>query len=44
VRKQLFGERGEVLGSEVRLNGLPFRVVGLMPSKTQNSSYNGFDS
>ncbi|MBI4909474.1 MAG: ABC transporter permease [Acidobacteria bacterium] len=44
VRKQLFGERPEVLGAEVRLNGLPFRIVGLMPSKTQNSSYNGMDS
>ncbi len=43
VRKQLFAER-EALGGEVRLNGLPFRVVGLMPSKTQNSSYNGMDS
>ncbi|MBL8231945.1 MAG: ABC transporter permease [Bryobacterales bacterium] len=44
VRKQLFGDRTEVLGAELRLNGLPFRVVGLMPSKTQNSSYNGMDS
>lgn len=44
VRKQLFGDRTEVLGEEVRLNGLPFRIVGLMPSKTQNSSYNGMDS
>jgi putative ABC transport system permease protein len=44
VRKQLFGERREILGAEVRLNGLPFRIVGLMPSKTQNSSYNGMDS
>jgi len=25
------------------LNGLPFRIVGLMPSKNQNSSYNGLD-
>ncbi|MBL8215073.1 MAG: ABC transporter permease [Bryobacterales bacterium] len=44
VRKQLFQERGDVLGAEVRLNGLPYRIVGLMPSKTQNSSYNGMDS
>ena len=28
----------------VAINGLPFRIVGLMPSKTQNSSYNGLDS
>ena len=43
VRKQLFGERNTVLGSQVFLNGLPFRIVGLMPSKNQNSSYNGLD-
>ncbi|HZT33950.1 MAG TPA: ABC transporter permease [Bryobacteraceae bacterium] len=44
VRKQLFAQRPQVLGAEVALNGLPFRVVGLMPPKTQNSSYNGLDS
>jgi putative ABC transport system permease protein len=44
VRKQLFAQRGDVLNSEVALNGLPFRVIGLMPPKSQNSSYNGLDS
>lgn len=44
VRKQLFGDRTEVLGAELRLKGLPFRIIGLMPSKSQNSSYNGLDS
>lgn len=44
VRKQLFADRGGVLDSELRINGLPFRIVGLMPAKTQNSSYNGLDS
>jgi putative ABC transport system permease protein len=43
VRKQLFGERTTALGSQIFLNGLPFRIVGLMPSKNQNSSYNGLD-
>jgi putative ABC transport system permease protein len=43
VRRQLFGERQGMLGTEVRLNGLPFRVVGLMPKKTQNNAYNGLD-
>lgn len=43
VRKQLFAARGGVLGLQVFLNGLPFRIVGLMPSKNQNSSYNGLD-
>jgi putative ABC transport system permease protein len=44
VRKQLFGERPVEPGAGVALNGLPFRIVGLMPPKTQNSSYNGLDS
>jgi putative ABC transport system permease protein len=45
VRKQLFGQRLVKAGeSSVTINGLPFRIVGLMPPKTQNSSYNGLDS
>ncbi len=44
VRKQLFGERHGLIGAQVSLNGLPFRIVGLMPFKNQNSSYNGMDS
>jgi len=44
VRKQLFGERPVGPGDTVAINGLPFRIVGLMPPKTQNSSYNGLDS
>ena len=43
VRKQLFGDRNTALGSQIFLNGLPFRIVGLMPAKNQNSSYNGLD-
>jgi putative ABC transport system permease protein len=43
VRRQLFGDRQHLLGSQVLLNGLPFRLIGLMPKKTQNSSYNGLD-
>jgi putative ABC transport system permease protein len=44
VRKQLFGERNTALGSQIFLNDLPFRIIGLMPAKNQNSSYNGLDS
>jgi putative ABC transport system permease protein len=44
VRKQLFGERPVAPGATIMLNRLPFKVVGLMPEKTQNSSYNGLDS
>ena len=44
VRKQLFGERPVGPGTRLALNGLPFSIVGWMPPKTQNSSYNGLDS
>ena len=44
VRKQLFGERPVEPGDRLAINGLPFRIVGLMPTKTQSSSYNGLDS
>ena len=44
VRKQLFGERPVGIGDAVSINGLPFRIVGLMPPKTQNGGYNGLDS
>jgi putative ABC transport system permease protein len=43
VRRQLFGERQNLLGSQILLNGLPFRLIGLMPKKNQNNSYNGLD-
>jgi len=43
VRKQLFGSRNTARGSQIFLNGLPYRIVGLMPAKNQNSSYNGLD-
>ncbi len=44
VRKQLFGDRPVSPGTTVWLNGLQFAIVGLMPPKSQNSSYNGMDS
>jgi len=44
VRKQLFAERTGILGSQITLAGLPYRIVGWMPPKDQNSSYNGLDS
>jgi putative ABC transport system permease protein len=44
VRKQLFGARPAALGSEIRLNGLPFTIIGLSPDKHQNGSYNGLDA
>ncbi|MBZ5727593.1 MAG: ABC transporter permease [Acidobacteriia bacterium] len=44
VRKQLFGDRPVGPGSTLAINGIPYRIVGLMPPKDQNSSYNGLDS
>jgi putative ABC transport system permease protein len=44
VHKQLFGERPGAVGSQLLINGLPFRLVGVMEAKSQNSSYNGLDA
>ncbi len=44
VREQLFEDRLDVLGSGVQINGYPYRVVGLMSDKEQNSSYDGRDN
>ena len=44
VRKQLFGTRSGALGSEIRLNKIPFTIVGLSPDKKQTNSYNGLDA
>jgi putative ABC transport system permease protein len=44
VRKQLFGARPVNPGESISINGLPFRIIGLMPAKAQTSSYNGMDS
>jgi putative ABC transport system permease protein len=43
VKKQLFGARVDVVGREVAINSIPYKIVGVMADKTQNSSYNGMD-
>jgi putative ABC transport system permease protein len=43
VKKQLFGARQGVSGSEISINGLPFRVIGILANKEQNSNYSGLD-
>ncbi len=43
VRKQLFGQRTDILGQQIAINGLPFRMVGLLAEKNQNSSYGSPD-
>ena len=42
-KKQLFAER-EALGQTIWMNGIPYTVIGVMKSKEQNSSYDGFDT
>jgi putative ABC transport system permease protein len=43
AEKQLFGNRPGMLGSAIAINSLPFRVVGILAKKDQNSSYSGMD-
>jgi putative ABC transport system permease protein len=43
TKKQLFAGRNAV-GQTIELNGVPFVVIGVMKSKDQNSSYDGFDT
>jgi putative ABC transport system permease protein len=43
TKKQLFAER-QAIGATISLNGKPYRVIGVMKTKDQNSSYDGFDT
>ncbi len=43
VKKQLFGTRPDVAGAIVAINSLPYRIVGVMADKNQDSSYSGLD-
>jgi len=42
VKKQLFATR-PALGEKIFINDLPYTVIGIMESKDQNSSYDGWD-
>lgn len=42
VKKQLFADRNPI-GEQITLNGFPYRVVGVMEHKDQNSDYDGRD-
>jgi putative ABC transport system permease protein len=44
VRKQLFERKPVPLGELVYLNNYPYEVIGVMPEKEQNSSYDGWDN
>ncbi len=43
VKKQLFGTRTGIAGSQIEINSLPFQVIAVMADKNQNSSYDGMD-
>jgi len=43
VEKDLFGE-GKGLGEIISINRVPFRVIGVLKPKMQNSSYSGRDN
>jgi putative ABC transport system permease protein len=43
VKKQLFGTRPDVVGATVAIQKLPYKIIGVMADKNQNSSYSGMD-
>lgn len=43
LEKDLFGEAADAVGQSVRIDGVPFLVVGVMVGKDQDSSYSGRD-
>ena len=42
VKKQLFADR-KAIGETITINGFPYRVIGVMEPKDQNSDYDGRD-
>jgi putative ABC transport system permease protein len=44
LAKDLFGDSTAGVGEEILVNGMPFKVVGVMKTKSQDSSYRGRDS
>ena len=43
MKKQLFGTRFGTAGTVIALNSIPYRIVGIMADKEQNSDYSGLD-
>jgi putative ABC transport system permease protein len=43
IKDFLFGEEADAVGEFVYLDGVPFRVIGVLVDKVQNSSYNRRD-
>ncbi len=44
VRKQLFEKKPVPLGETVYIKDHPYEIVGVMPEKNQNSTYDGWDN
>lgn len=42
VKQQLFADR-PATGAQIRIQGIPFLVIGEIEKKDQNNSYNGYD-
>ena len=43
VKTQLFGARSGVVGERLSIDSLPYRIVGVLAQKIQNTSYSGID-
>jgi putative ABC transport system permease protein len=43
LKKDLLGENADAVGQLVRIDGVPFQVVGVLQTKDQDSSYSGRD-
>lgn len=43
LKKDLIGESAEAVGQVVKIDGVPFQVVGVLTTKDQDSSYSGRD-
>ncbi|MEP6717214.1 MAG: ABC transporter permease [Terriglobia bacterium] len=43
VEKQLFAAHPEVNGTTIAINSIPYRIIGVMAEKEQNSNYSGLD-
>ncbi len=44
LKEQIFGEEKDAVGEMIQISGVPFRVIGVLKEKQQDSSYNSRDS
>ncbi len=43
IAEKLFGKTGDIVGETIKINKIPYLVIGVMQKKNQNSSYSGRD-